>query len=74
MSGFELLVNLVPLARHAEIAVIVLTRLALYPMLALPMSNDVQAYMLKAHLSGDNLDWAIQKAIFAVAFKKAHHS
>ena len=71
MSCFEVLIKLVPRARHPEIAVIVLTRLALYPMGALAMSNGAQAYLVKPHISGDTLDWAIQKAIFAVAFKKA---
>ena len=32
MSGFEVLIHLVPRARQPEIAVIVLTRVALYPM------------------------------------------
>jgi DNA-binding NarL/FixJ family response regulator len=73
MSGFEVLINLVPRARQPEIAVIFLTRLALYPMGDLAMKNGAQEYLVKSHVAGDNLDWAIQKAIFAVAFKKAHH-
>jgi DNA-binding NarL/FixJ family response regulator len=74
MSGFEVLVKLVPRASHPEIAVIVLTRLALYSMGELAMSNGAQAFLVKSHISGDNLDWAIQKAIFAIGFKKAHCS
>ncbi|HKY73492.1 MAG TPA: response regulator [Nitrospira sp.] len=73
MSGFEVLVKLVPRARHPEIAVIVLTRLALHPMADLAIKNGAQEYLVKPHISGDDLDWAIQKAMFAVAFKKAEH-
>src|SRR5262249_55908180 len=74
MSGFEVLVRLVPRARHPEIAVIFLTRQALYSLSDVALSNGAQAYFLKSHISGDNLDWAIQKAIFAVAFKKVDSS
>src|SRR5262245_1638197 len=74
MSGFEVLIKLVPRARHPETAVIILTRLAFYPMGDLALKNGAQAYLVKTHTSGDNLDWAIQKAIFAVAFKKVHPS
>jgi hypothetical protein len=35
--------------------------------------NGAQEYLVKSHLSGDNLDWAIEKAMFAVAFN-AHVS
>lgn len=73
MSGFQVLINLVPRARLPEIAVIFLTRQALYPMGDLARSNGAQAYLVKSQISGDNLDWAIQKAIFAVAFKKTHY-
>lgn len=74
MSGFEVLIQLVPRARHPEIAVIILTRLALYPMGDLAVKNGAQMYLVKPHISGDDLDWAIQKALFAVAFKNTHHS
>jgi len=74
MSGFEVLIKLVPRARHPEIAVILLTRLALYPMRTLALSNGAQGYLVKTHISGDNLDWEIQKAVFAVAFKKVQLS
>jgi DNA-binding NarL/FixJ family response regulator len=73
MSGFEVLVKLVPRVRHPEIAVIILTRLALYPMGDLAIKNGAQEYLVKAHISGDDLGWAIQKAIFTVAFKNADH-
>jgi len=38
----------------------------------LAMNNGAQEYLVKSHISGENLDAAIQKAIFAVAFKNAH--
>lgn len=38
------------------------------------MKNGAQEYLVKSYISGDNLDAAILKAIFAVAFKKAHLS
>jgi DNA-binding NarL/FixJ family response regulator len=72
MSGFEVLIKLVPRARRPDIAVIVLTRLVLYPMCDLAIRNGAQDYLVKSHTSGDNLDWAIQKSMFAIAFKKSH--
>jgi DNA-binding NarL/FixJ family response regulator len=74
MSGFQVLMNLVPRVRHPEIAVIVLTRHALFPMGDLAMKNGAQEYLVKSRISGENLDAAIQKAICAVAFKNAHPS
>ena len=74
MSGFEVLIDLVKRTRHAQMAVIFLTRLALYPMTDLAIKNGAQEYLVKSHISGDILDWAIQKAIFAVAFKNVHLS
>src|SRR5262249_19489638 len=53
MSGFEVLVRLVPRARHPEIAVIFLTRQALYSLSDVALSNGAQAYFLKSHISGD---------------------
>ena len=74
MSGFEVLMDLVPQACHPEIAVIFLTRLGLYSMSDLAMKNGAQEYLVKSRISGDHLDWAIQKAIFSVAFRKAQRS
>ena len=74
MSGFEVLIKLVPRARRPEIAVIFLTRQARHSLSDLALNNGAQAYLLKSHISGDNLDWTIQKAIFAVAFKKIDYS
>jgi len=71
MSGFEVLVKLVPRAQHPEIAVIFLIRQAQFSLSRLALSNGAQEYLVKSYISGDNLAWAIQKAIFAIAFKKA---
>jgi len=67
MSGFEVLVKLVPRARHPEIGFIFLTRLTLSPMKDLALNNGAQAYLVKSHSSGDELNITIQKALANVA-------
>jgi DNA-binding NarL/FixJ family response regulator len=67
MSGFQVLVKLVPKARHPEITFIFLTRLTLSPMKDLALNNGAQAYLVKSHLSGDELNRTIQKALAGVA-------
>ena len=67
MSGFEVLLNLVPKPRHPEVAFIFLTRLTLSPMKQLALNNGAQAYVVKSHSSGDELDITIQKALANVA-------
>lgn len=69
MSGFEVLIKLVPRARHPEIAVIVLTRLSLKPMGDLALKNGAQGYLVKSHISGDALTKAVQEAIGRVPHK-----
>ena len=51
MSGFEVLLKLVPQARHPEIGFIFLTRLTLSPMKDLALRNGAQAYLIKSHSS-----------------------
>ena len=63
MSGFQVLIQLVPRARHPEIAVIMLTRLALSPMGDLALKNGAQAYLVKPQISGDSLNRTIHEAI-----------
>ncbi|HKT34455.1 MAG TPA: response regulator [Nitrospira sp.] len=63
MSGFEVLVNLVPQASCPTIAVIVLTRLIMYPLIGIAERNGAQAYLIKSRSSGDDLDRAIYKAL-----------
>lgn len=67
MSGFEVLLELVPKPRHPQIAFIFLTRLTLSPMRHLALNNGAQAYLVKSHNSGDELDITIQKALAHVA-------
>ena len=67
MSGFEVLLELVPKPRHPEIAFIFLTRLTISPMRHLALNNGAQAYLVKPHSSGDELNITIQKALVHVA-------
>jgi DNA-binding NarL/FixJ family response regulator len=67
MSGFEVLLKLVPHALCPKIPFIFLTRLTLAPMRHLALSNGAQAYLVKSHASGDELDMTIRKALAAVA-------
>jgi DNA-binding NarL/FixJ family response regulator len=67
MSGFEVLLQLVPKPRHPERAFIFLTRLTLSPMRHLALNNGAQAYLVKSHCSGDELDSTIHKALATVA-------
>ena len=67
MSCFDVLLQLVPKPRHPEIALIFLTRLILAPMKDLALNNGAQAYLVKSHSSGDELDTTIHKALASVA-------
>jgi DNA-binding NarL/FixJ family response regulator len=67
MSGFEVLINLVPRARYPETAVIILSRLSLPALAELAKSNGALAYLIKSHISGDVLDRSIRKAIATVS-------
>ena len=67
MSGFDVLLQLVPKPRHPEIAFIFLTRLTLAPMRHLALNNGAQAYLVKSHSSCDELDRTIHKALASVA-------
>ena len=66
MSGFDVLLQVVPKPRHPEIAFIFLTRLTLAPMRHLALNNGAQAYLVKSHSSGDELDTTIHKALASV--------
>jgi DNA-binding NarL/FixJ family response regulator len=67
ISGFEVLIKLVPRARFPDIAVIILTRLVLQPMVDLALNSGAQAYLVKSRSSGEELDHAIKKAIALVS-------
>ena len=66
MSGFELLLQLVPRASEPEVAFIVLARAAWKTLADIAKSNGAQAYLVKHVTSGDELVFAIQKAMAAV--------
>jgi DNA-binding NarL/FixJ family response regulator len=67
MSGFDVLLQVVPERRHSRIAFIFLTRLVLAPMKHLALNNGAHGYLVKSHSSGDELDSTIQKALASVA-------
>ena len=67
MSGFEVLVQMVPEPLHPEIAFIFFTRLTLAPMKDLALRNGAHAYLFKTHSSGDELASTIHKALATVA-------
>ena len=63
LSGFEVLLELVPLVRRPHIAVIVLTLLADRGVYSLAMKNGAYVCFHKSHTSPDDLDRAINRAI-----------
>jgi DNA-binding NarL/FixJ family response regulator len=63
MSGFEVLLKLIPRVQHPEIAVVILTRLANAHLLAGAIQNGAQAALYKGMASGDILNKAVLKAI-----------
>lgn len=66
MSGFEILVKLVPIAHHPEIAVIVLTHLPNAVLLDLALKNGAMAGLYKPRTSGDILNETVLKAVSKV--------
>jgi DNA-binding NarL/FixJ family response regulator len=66
MSGFQALKQLVPRAYEPAPAVIFLSRTTLQPMAELALRNGAQAYLIKSHISGDDLDRAIRNALSPV--------
>jgi len=73
MSGFQVLLTLVPLTQHPEVAVIVLTRLFPLTHKDLALKNGAQAFLFKSRSSGDDLDFAIMRAIAAVGRTTKNH-
>ena len=67
MSGFEVLLQLVPKPRYPDIAFLFLTRLTLSPMRRLALNNGAQAYVVKSDCSGSELDSTIHTALARVA-------
>ncbi len=66
MSGFQAFIQLVPCAYYSKPAVIFLSRTTLQPMAELAMKDGAQAYLIKSHITGDDLDRAIRKALATV--------
>ena len=63
LSGFEVLADVVPLARRPDIAVIVLTRLTHRGLWDLAKKNGAYACFYKPHTFSEDLDRAINRAI-----------
>jgi DNA-binding NarL/FixJ family response regulator len=66
MSGFEVLLKLIPRVQHPEIAVVILTRLANQYLLEAATKNGAQAALYKSMTSGDILNRAVLKAVSTV--------
>jgi len=62
-SGFEVLIDLVPLVRRPNVPVIVLTRLTDRGVWTLAKRNGALACFVKQHMGYDALDRAIQNAV-----------
>lgn len=74
MSGYQVLVNLVPSVSSPEIAVILLSSVISAEMARIAMHNGAQAYLIKSQCSGDDLHAAIQKAVALVGRRKNRHT
>ena len=66
MSGFKVLIDLVPRILQPQIAVIILSRLNFQTLAELALLNGAQAYLVKSRISGDDLDNTIHKALVSV--------
>ena len=62
-SGFRVLVDLVPIARRPNIAVLMLTNNAQRGLHQFAIQNGAYACFVKAFTSGEDLDRAIQRAV-----------
>ena len=62
-SGFAVLVDLVPLARRPNVAVIILTNRLQRGLRDIALQNGAYACFVKQFMSGDDLDRAIQRAM-----------
>ena len=62
-SGFEVLMNLVPVASRPHVAVIVLTLMTYRGLWELAKQNGAYVCLAKKFTSGEDLDKAIQRAV-----------
>jgi len=67
MSGFEVLARLVPLARHPEVAVVILTRLPAQFLEELALNNGAAAYLIKNRTAITVVKYVVLKAIATIA-------
>ena len=66
MSGFQLLVDLIPIPKRPNIAIVILTRLSSQLLWDLAKKQGAYACLLKNHTSQENLDRVIQHAVALV--------
>jgi DNA-binding NarL/FixJ family response regulator len=62
-SGFQILVDLVPIASRPHVAVIVLTQITHRGVWELAKQNGAYACLAKQFTSGEDLDKAVQRAV-----------
>lgn len=68
-SGFELLLDLVPVPSRPRVAAIVLTEIPHPSVWGLTLQNGAYACLCKHHATGEELDQAIQRAVAFVGQK-----
>lgn len=73
-SGFQTLVKLVPIATRPQVAVIVLTQMSHRGISKLAKEYGAYACFVKRHITGEDLDKAIQHAVTFVAQVKSFPS
>jgi CheY-like chemotaxis protein len=73
MSGFEVLLRLIPRVLHPKIAVVILTRLANPYLLEAAINNGAQAALNKSTTSGDILVKTILTAMSTVKTDRQFH-
>ena len=66
MSGFQVLLELVPRVCHPEVAVIILTRIDIETFPEHALKNGALAYLVKSRISGDDLHSTIHNVLAAV--------
>lgn len=66
MSGFEVLIKLVPIAQRPEIPVVVLTRFSNGSLIQVACQNGAFAALYKSPTSGDDLDMVVHKALATI--------
>jgi DNA-binding NarL/FixJ family response regulator len=72
MSGFEVLAQLIPIAKHPTIAVVVLTRLPYASLLVIAKESGAHEALPKATTSGEILHQAIIQAVAMVSGVGGH--